>query len=446
MLNGAQRLRLDLSLISSDLTELLGLQPAGEIRWGLGRTRHMLHCVDRPHMAFRSIHVGGTNGKGSVAALVASVLEAAGHRVGLYTSPHLVDFSERIRVAGQPVDDATLAAGAGRLLPIAAETGATFFETTTALAFLCFAEAGVDFVVAEVGLGGRLDATNVLLPEVVAITNLGWDHSDYLGHSLAAIAREKAGIAKPGIPLVLGRLGTEAGRVIRGTADRVGAPVRQIGYDAAVRRVRIGREHTELEYVGPDSPRALRFRCPLLGAHQAWNIGLAALTVQSLPKGSRPSDEQIEAGIAVVRWPGRLEILWRGDRAWVLDVAHNPVAVEALSQGLTSLDLPEPTAVVVAIMGDKPWAEMLPPLLALADFTIFTVAPSSPLNRRWDPEAVAARISGYPVEVIGDFGSALESAKAKARTVVVTGSHYTVGDAMRLLDIPVGLPYSSPVG
>lgn len=396
-------------------------------------------------MAYRSVHVGGTNGKGSVAAMVASVLESAGHRVGLYTSPHLVEFVERVRVAGEPVADELLAAGARRLLPIAAEIEATFFEITTALAFLCFAEAGADFVVAEVGLGGRLDATNVLLPEVAAITNLSWDHSDYLGRSLAAIAGEKAGISKPGIPLVLGRLGPEAGRVVRRIAERAGAHLRQIGYDAAVRRIRIGRERTELEYVGPGSEDAIHLRCPLLGAHQAWNAGLAALIAQSLPEPERPDTRQIEAGIAAVRWPGRLQIERRGRHTWVLDVAHNPVAVEALSQGLTSLDLPAPLALVVAIMGDKPWAEMLPPLLAQADLTVFTVAPSSPIERRWNPEAVAANVSGYAVEVIADFSAALAYAAEAAPTVVVTGSHYTVGDAMRELDIPVGLPYSSRV-
>lgn len=434
------------AMTTTDLAQLLGLQPVGQIRWGLRRTRHMLHSVGRPHMAYRSIHVGGTNGKGSVAAMIASILEVAGHRVGLYTSPHLIDFGERIRVAGQPVDEGLLAAGARLLLPIAAETGATFFETTTALAFLCFAEAGVDFVVAEVGLGGRLDATNVLLPEVAAVTNVAWDHADYLGHSLTAIAGEKAGIAKPGIPLVLGRLAPEARRVVRDAAERVGAPLRGIGYDAAVRRVRIARGCTELEYVGPDSPLALHLRCPLLGGHQAWNIGLAALTVQSLPEVWRPSREQIEAGIAAVHWPGRLQIEESGDRTWILDVAHNPLAMEALAQGLSSLDLPAPLALVVAIMGDKPWAEMLPPLLALADLTIFTVAPSSPAERRWDPRAVADTVSGYAVEVIEDLGAALDYAAESARAVVVTGSHHTVGDAMRLLSIPVGLPYSSPVG
>jgi dihydrofolate synthase/folylpolyglutamate synthase len=419
------------------LEGLLGLEPTGQIRWGLRRTRFMLHRLGRPHMAFRSVHVGGTNGKGSVAAMLASVLGRAGLRVGLYTSPHLVDFAERIRVDGRPVDEERLAEGARRLRPLAEEVGATFFEATTALAFLCFAEAEVDIVVAEVGLGGRLDATNVLLPEVAAITNVAWDHADYLGHSLNAIAEEKAGIAKPGVPLVLGRLDPEPGRVIRAKAREAGAPLLQLGRDAAVRRVRIGLDRTDLEYVGPGLERPLALRCPLLGAHQAWNAGLAALVAQSLAAPLRPAMADIEAGIAGVRWPGRLQVVEREDRTWVLDVAHNPEAVQALTQGLTNLDLPTPLALVVAIMGDKPWPEMLPPLLAQADLSVFTAAPSAPAERRWDAAAAAATISSYRVEVIEDFEAAIGYAAERAGTIVVTGSHYTVGDAMRHLGIPV---------
>jgi dihydrofolate synthase/folylpolyglutamate synthase len=430
---------------AAELSELLGLKPSGEIRWGLRRTRTMLHSVGQPHLAFRSLHVGGTNGKGSVAAMISAILESAGWRVGLYTSPHLVEFGERIRVQGAAADDELLAEAARRLHPAAAEVGATFFETATALAFLYFAEIGVDFVVAEVGLGGRLDATNVLLPEAAAITSVSWDHSDYLGHSLAAIAREKAGIAKPGVPLALGRLEPEAGRIVRETAERAGAWLLQLGYDAGVRRIRIGRRFTKLEYVGPGSKEALELRCPLLGAHQAWNAGLAALTVQGMAEGRRPDPADIVAGIAAARWPGRLQIEERRGRTWVLDAAHNPVAVDALAQAMTSLDLPGPVALVIAIMGDKPWPEMLPPLLALADVSIFTIAPSSPSERRWDAHEVAGTISSYPVEVIEDFAAAMQRASQVASTVVVTGSNHTVGDAMRHLDIPVGLPRTNKV-
>jgi dihydrofolate synthase/folylpolyglutamate synthase len=324
--------------------------------------------------------------------------------------------------------------------------GATFFETTTALAFLAFAEAGVDFVVAEVGLGGRLDATNVLLPDVAAITNIAWDHADYLGHSLAAIAGEKAGIAKPGVALVLGRLEPEPARIVRATAARVGAAVLQIGHDAAVRRIRIGRDGTDLEYVGAGSASALEIRSPLVGVHQAWNAGVAALALQSLPEPWRPQPQWIREGIAAVRWPGRLQIEEMADRTWVFDVAHNTVGVEALAQALAALDFARPMVLVVAIMGDKSWPEMLPPLLAVADEAVFTLAPSSPPERRWDPESAARSVPGYPVRVIEDFGEALAHAERAAATVVVTGSHHTVGDAMRQLGVPVNLLQPKAVG
>lgn len=424
-------------MTNSELDELLGLQPSGEIRWGLRRTRHLLQAVGCPHMAFRSIHVAGTNGKGSVASMVASILETAGRRCGLYTSPHLVDFRERIQIAGEPVEADLLMGGAERLRPVAREIGSTFFETTTALAFLCFAEAGLDFVVAEVGLGGRLDATNVLLPEVSIITQVGWDHADYLGHSLSSIAREKAGIAKPGVPLVLGRLDPEAGRIVREMAEQAGAPIRQLGRDAAVRRIRTSPRGTELEYMSPGMRQAVQLSCPLAGAHQAWNAGVAALGVQSLVSEFRPSIDEIRCGIQRVRCPGRLQIVPRGDRTWVLDIAHNAVAVEALAQAIPGLRLRSPIALVLAILGDKPWPEMLPPLLALADTSVFTIAPSAPEDRRWDPAAVAATVPGYRVEVERDFETALRRGMAAAPTVIVTGSSYTVGDAMRYLDIPV---------
>lgn len=424
----------------SDLSALLGLEPSGEIRWGLARTRRLLESVGQPHLAFQSLHVGGTNGKGSVAAMAASVLERAGHRVGLYTSPHLVEFAERVRVDGGPLDDELLIAAARRLQPLARELGATFFETTTALAFLCFAEVGAEFVVAEVGLGGRLDATNTLLPAVAAITNVAWDHADYLGHSLSAIAGEKAGIAKPAVPLVLGRLDPEAARIVRQSAERVGARVAQLGHDAAVRRIRIRRDATELEYDGPGDMGVIELSVPLPGAHQAWNAGVAALALQSLPEPWCPAPQLIREGVASVRWPGRLQIEEIGGCTWVFDVAHNPVGVEALAQALVALSLPEPLVLVVAILGDKPWREMLPPLLALADEAVFTVAPSSPPERRWNAATAAAAVSGYPVRVIEDFARALSYAEDMAATVVVTGSNHTVGDALSHLDIPVARP------
>src|SRR5215218_5504524 len=202
-------------------------RPTGGIRWGLERTGELLAEVGDPHRTFRSLHVAGTNGKGSVSALCDAALRAADtpRRIGLYTSPHLVSFDERIRIDGRPVDRELLLACEARLRPAIERTGATFFEATTAIAFLCFAEAGVDLAVVEVGLGGRLDSTNVITPLASAITNIARDHTEYLGDSIEEIAFEKAGILKPGVPAVTGETAPGALAVLQRRAEEVGAPL-----------------------------------------------------------------------------------------------------------------------------------------------------------------------------------------------------------------------------
>ena len=434
-------------MVASDLAGLLGLEPSGVIRWGTGRTRAMLHRLGCPHMAYRSVHIGGTNGKGSVAAMVDSILRLSGKRVGLYTSPHLIDFNERIRMAGQPADPELLETGARALWPLAAEFGATFFETSTVLAFWAFAEVGVDFVVAEVGLGGRLDSTNVLLPEVTAITQVGWDHADYLGDTLTAIAGEKAGICKPGVPLVLGRLEPEPRSVIREQANRAGAPVLELGAQAQIGDIEVGSFGTSFLYRGLSRESEARdLSCPLIGAHQAQNAALAAMVCESLGDPDRPSFETIRVGMGQTRWPGRVQIERSGGRTWVLDVAHNPLGMEALAQTMEALAIEPPIVALVAILGDKPWREMLSPLMRVCGRAIFTIAPSSPESRRWDPNRVAEILDGDRVEVIPDFGIALARAQELAETVLVTGSSYTVGDAMRGLGIEIALHGSKTPG
>src|SRR5688572_20613163 len=218
-----------------ELTPWLFSRTAGGIKWGLDTTRELLAGVDDPHRHFHSIHIGGTNGKGSVASLTDAALRAAGGgRVGLYTSPHLVSFAERIRIDGTPAAGESIARAAERLRPAIERTGATFFEATTAIAFLCFAEAGVDVAVVEVGLGGRLDATNVVEPVATAITNVALDHTDMLGDSLGEIAGEKAGIFKPGVVAITAERGGEALAVLRERALAVGAPFHSVDDVASV--------------------------------------------------------------------------------------------------------------------------------------------------------------------------------------------------------------------
>ena len=412
----------------------------GGIRWGLERTEELLAGVDDPHRRFLALHVGGTNGKGSVSALCESALRAAhpGRTIGLYTSPHLVSFTERIRIDGRPVDAALFARAEARLRPAIERTGATFFEATTALAFLCFAEAGVDLAVVEVGLGGRLDSTNVITPLATAVTNVARDHVEYLGDSLPGIAREKAGIFKPGVPAVIGEGEPETMEVLRERAAKVGAPLVVLDAVARVADVEVSLEGTRFR-LHSERWGSRDVRIPLVGAHQARNASLAAELLGVLPDGMRPPWEAIEAGFAAVRWPGRMQVVRQRGGTWIFDVAHNPAGVAALVDTLDALDLPRPLVLVAAILSDKEWDEMLPPLLARADAAILTVAPTAPEGRRWDPEHVARSLEAkIPVRVIPDLASALMRAETLAPygTVLVTGSVHTVGDALAEMQIP----------
>jgi dihydrofolate synthase/folylpolyglutamate synthase len=400
------------------------------------RTEALLAGVDDPHRRFRSIHLGGTNGKGSTAALCESALRAArpDRVVGMYTSPHLVSFAERIRIGGRPVERDLLLACEARLRPAIEASGATFFEATTAIAFLCFAEAAVDTAVVEVGLGGRLDSTNVIAPVATAITNIGIDHTEFLGSAPGEIAWEKAGIFKPGVVAVTAETAELPLGVLRRRAAEVGAPFHALGDLARVDDARVSLAGTEF-LLRSRRWGERRVRVPLIGAHQAVNAALAAELLGLLPDGARPEWGAIEAGFASTRWPGRMQVLERGGLTWVLDVAHNPAGVESLAAALDGLPLPRPVILLAAILSDKEWGAMLPPLLARVDAAVLTVAPTAPESRRWDPEASAAAVEAPPgvaIRVIPDFAAAMRRVTTMAPygTVLVTGSVHTVGDAL----------------
>lgn len=414
---------------------------AGGIRWGLERTEELLAGVDDPHRRFSVLHVAGTNGKGSVSALCASALAAAhpGRTIGLYTSPHLVSFAERIRIGGRAVDADLLARCEDRLRPAIERTGATFFEATTALAFLCFAEAGVDVAVVEVGLGGRLDSTNVVAPAVTVITNVARDHTEMLGDTVEAIAAEKAGIVKPGVPVVTAETAPGPLGVIRGRAAEVGAPFVSLDEAARIESVDFTLDGTWVA-VDSDAWGRRSLRVPLIGPHQARNAALAAEALALLPGDLRPSWEAVEAGFSSVRWAGRMQVERIRGATWIFDVAHNPAGVRALVETLDSVDLPRPLVLLAGILADKEWSEMLPPLLSAADAAILTIPPTAPADRRWDPEAAARAIpSSIPVRVIPDLAAAVQRAETMAPygTILVTGSVHTVGDALAALEIPV---------
>lgn len=383
-----------------------------QIKFGLDTTRALLERLGDPHTLYPAIHVGGTNGKGSVTALIAGALRVMGFRVGTYTSPHLVHFPERIQVNGVPIGEAAVATWVEQLRPLGDELGATFFELTTAMAFADFASRGVDIAVIEVGLGGRLDSTNVVRPLASAVTKIEMDHQKYLGDTLEAIAREKAWIAKPGAPFIIGETRPDLVQVLEDEASVA------TGGDLSAHVV-----PAEARYLEP---------LALLGSHQRRNAAVALATLDALPTPYRPSAQAVRAGFQRVTVPGRLDRRGR----WLFDVAHNPDGVEALCAAIRELDLPRPVHALVSILGEKAWAEMLVRLDREVDRGILTVTPSA-AGRRWnvewlqqwlrDPDRPPAEAEWH---LVPEFGEALRRVQEGAGTVLVTGSFHTVGDVM----------------
>jgi dihydrofolate synthase/folylpolyglutamate synthase len=423
---------------------------AGGIRWGLERTEALLHGVGSPHRAYRVLHVGGTNGKGSVAATLAAVLEETGKRVGLYTSPHLCTFRERIQAAGHPLSEEQILAAARRLWPTIQESGATFFEATTAIAFLALAEAGVDWAVVEVGLGGRLDATNVVMPEVAVLTNVALDHTELLGTELSSIAMEKAGIIKSGRPVVTGETNAAVLEVFGKRARELGAPLHRLD-PADLGEVAWDRSGTRFR-LATAAWGEIELRTPLVGPHQATNAALAVRALELLATDGRPDLDTIRAGVQRVKWPGRLQIATVGGTTWVFDAAHNPAGVEALRAAFPHLRLPRPVVLLAGFLADKDWIGMLQRLCPLADAVVLTIPPTAPQHRRWDPAAAAAHIRLPVPNIEPEFRAALDRASELALagvaheanfaggTVLVTGSLHTVGDAL----LALGLATDSP--
>ncbi len=381
-----------------------------QMKFGLDTTRSLLEAAGNPHHQFASIHVAGTNGKGSVATLLAAALEARGARVGLYTSPHLVSFRERIRVNGEMIPELAVASWTTALHPTIESLGATFFEATTAMAFAHFAAMGVDVAVVEVGLGGRLDSTNVITPLVSVVTHVALDHQKYLGDTIEEITREKAGIAKPGVPFVVGESDPHVAALLAQAARAAGAlPCVIVPPDEV--------------YTGP---------LALAGPHQRRNAAVAVAALELLPEGLRPTAEQVADAFAHVRMPGRIDRRGR----WLFDVAHNPDGIRALVTAIEELDLPRPLHALVSILGDKAWAEMLVELDRVIDVGILTHAPTA-LERRWEPqwlEEWLADPSRPPAQaqwrLVQDFEQALAEVERGAGTVLVTGSFHTVGDVL----------------
>ena len=381
--------------------------------------------------------MGGTNGKGSTATMVYEVLRAAGWRVGLYTSPHLVSFRERIVVDGVPVPEEAVAVWTERLRPLAEERQASFFEITTAIAFADFAARGVDLGVVEVGLGGRLDATNVLRPLACGVTRIALEHTDYLGPDLASIAREKAGIAKAGVPLVTTEPSDEVAAVLETEARARGALYERLDVAAAVSGLEAGPEGCSFD-LGTPERRYADARVGMAGGYQAANAALAVRLAELLPARYGVDEGAVRTGLSAAHVPGRFERRGR----WIFDVAHNPDGARALVAAIRSAQPPRPLAGVVAVLGDKAWREYLATLAPSLDVLLLTLAPSAPPDRAWALDEVSGWCVEQGIAALAepDFARALESAPLLGRTVLVAGSFHTVGDAM------ARLPGTAPLG
>ena len=402
-----------------------------------------LRALEDPHLSYPTLHVGGTNGKGSVASIWASVMRRWGRKTGLYTSPHLCSFRERIVVDGKPISERKLLDTAARIRPLIVGNKLSFFEASTLLAFECFRVEGVDVACIEVGLGGRLDATNVVRPLVCAITNVAMDHQEYLGESLLDIAREKAGIIKPNTPLITAERRPAILSLFRAVADDVGAPIHVVRPWEDLSDLRLGQEGTRFR-METERWGSMPVEIPLVGAHQATNAALA-IRALAIAFGDLPS-HVVREGVASVRWPGRVQIRTRDDIRWVFDVAHNTAGARALASVLADLAPPRPLVLLTGILGDKDWARMLPPLIDGMDHAVFTTPASAPPGRAWDAKEVARRVrDGTPIRTLPDIAAAVEAAKelGQGGTVVVTGSCYTVGDVLQLLDMA---PYQEAEG
>lgn len=405
---------------------------SGGWKLGLETTRALLTSIGDPQLRFPSLHVGGTNGKGSVVATIDALLRARGLRVGRYTSPHLIDFRERICVNGEPIAEEAVVAFIERWTPEVERLGATFFEATTCLAFDHFARERVDVAVVEVGLGGRLDATNVLTPLAAGVTSIGLDHLQYLGGTRHLIAREKAGIFKRGVPAVIGEQDAEIRSLLAGLARDAGAsPVLVIADDRPVEDIAVEREGTTFTLVADGRRR--RLHTPLVGRYQAANTATALALLELAGGEYAAAAADAEQALAMVAIPGRFQRC--GDV--IFDVAHNPAGSEVLCETLDAVRPPRPVACLLTVLRDKDWRAMMTTLAAHVDRFVLSAPPSVPGDRAWSLEEATAfaHAHGWAAEAEADFDRALERARRGAATTLVTGSFHTVGDAMARLQV-----------
>ena len=408
------------------MSHIYGLGRFG-MKPGLQRIRATLRALSDPQDAVQTVHVAGTNGKGSTAAFLASILTSGGHKAGLFTSPHLIAFTERIRIDGTEISEKEVVSLADRVLSVAPE-GTTFFEIVTAMAYLFFAEQGVRAAVMEVGMGGRFDATNAASGILSIITPIALDHSQYLGDTISLIAREKAGVIKAGRPVVSSSQSPDAQEVIRRHCREMKSPLYLQGSDFSATWGSDGLAYSGIQW----ELHALQPGIP--GRYQAMNLATAICAAELLDQqGMSLTPDCVRMGAEQASWPGRME-LFAGPPRVLLDGAHNPAGAKALAEALA--DIPRKALILVAgVVGDKDANGILERLLPSAD-SVIAVCPSVPHGLASRELADHCRVLGHQASDAGSVAKGLESAFNKAQPddlILVCGSLFVVGEARAIL-------------
>ncbi|MBI5025957.1 MAG: bifunctional folylpolyglutamate synthase/dihydrofolate synthase [Nitrospirae bacterium] len=400
--------------------------------------------LGNPQKNFSSIHIAGTNGKGSTSAMIASILMGCGFKTGLYTSPHLVSFTERMKINGLPISESDVIDMTGYIRKLTSERAPdllpTFFEFVTAMAFYYFSINKIDWAVIETGMGGRLDATNVIIPQVSVITNIGYDHKEFLGDTIREIAAEKAGIIKPGIPVVTAAAQSDSIETIKAAAERQDSPVYLYGKDFSGSITSLDSRHLKFDYHGFRHYSGLTL--PLTGRHQLYNASIAIRVCELLmqksvrlaTEGLPIHEKNIRMGLKTLRCEGRLEWASKAPDI-ILDSAHNPEAANALSESIKEI-FPEKSIILIAgIMKDKDIDGILRPLSYISDKIILT-RPKG--ERAATTERLKKGLKGYTgdIKTTDTVSEALKLARTlykEGNLIVVTGSFYTTGEAKEVL-------------
>ncbi|MBE3127565.1 MAG: bifunctional folylpolyglutamate synthase/dihydrofolate synthase, partial [Candidatus Atribacteria bacterium] len=411
------------------------------IKLGLKNINYLLYLLGEPHKKLKIIHVAGTNGKGSTCSSISSILQSDGYKVGLYTSPHLVDFAERIKINHKPIDRKKVSELLERIKPYIEKVAntpsynhPTFFEVITSMAFLYFFEEQVDFLVLEVGLGGRLDATNVCEPLISVITHIDYDHMDQLGNSLQEIAREKGGIIKPEGIVISSNQHEEAYNEIKKIAEEKNSLIYSIGREINYKIVKSDIKGVIFDLKGIYHEYK-NLHTPLLGRHQADNSATAITAIEALKiRGINITEKAIRAGLEKVKWTGRLEII-QHKPILVLDGAHNPNGVKVVRDALKEIFSYHRLILVLAIFADKDYKKMIQIIVPNADLIIATKTENS---RATSPRIIAKEAAKYidqnKIIVTENIPQAINCALSNSKEddlICITGSLYTVGEAKR---------------